>query len=870
MRITRTRLSRQRSPRGRFEVLDSRLLLAADVRVSLYEPGQIDFGSANGQPVEAGNRDPLLLRTSPMVGDGDDGKDGIPDPREADLPILHSNPAAPKKIFLDFDGHVVSGTPWNQNNNNQPIHAPPYSIDSNILALSQSEANNIMEIFHRVAEDFSPFNVDVTTEDPGPAAFVAGSQAIRCLISTDVDEVQVGGSGNRWFSGAGGVAFLNSWTWTDGSPVWVFENNLGNGNPKYVGEASSHEVGHALNLSHDGLTSGQSYYGGHGSGQTGWAPIMGVGYDRNLTQWSRGEYTGANQAQNDLNIIAGKLPYRTDDHSNNKTNAGLATALQVSGMSVSGSGLISQTADVDVFRFEVGQASALSLTVSPYFVGPNLDILAEIYNGTGQLVASANPLNVLAASFSNLALDPGTYTLAIDGVGQGTPATGYSDYASLGQYTIAGSLGPYDPSPGGPFVTAPPTLNQLETPSSLTYVFNEAINPSSFSLADDFRLLEGGSNDLSGLLTGYGFVDDHTLRIDFSPLNFPGNFQAQLGPHIADSAGNLMDQDRDGIRGEDPADKYVYSFALSLPGGPRVTGPATLDNPTVPSSITFTFSEALQPASFDLYEDFKLRDGQGTDLFGLLTGHSFPTANSIQVNFLPIVFAGQFSAEIGPDVLDVTGNAMDQDQDGTYGENPADRYTFQFTVGQAIVGDFNNDQVVDDRDIDLLCAAIRSGDSNPTYDLTGDTFVDMADMDMMIRDVLDTEYGDANLDRSVDGSDFNLWNAHKFGPGGWRDGDFSCDGSVDGSDFNVWNSFKFSGSGRGVPASPSWLTMDNDRSERQALTEPGQNVPSTSPWVLPSVPSRPSPLVRPLVIHGSGTRLHPTKVAIDRVLALWS
>lgn len=870
MRISRTRPSRQRSPRGRFEALDSRLLLAADVRVSVYEPGQADLGSADGQAVEAAHRSDLLLRTSPMVDDGGDGKDGIPDPREADLPILHSNPTAQKKIFLDFDGHVVTGTPWNQSNNNQPIHAPPYSIDSNLLAFSQTEANNIIEIFQRVAEDFRPFNVDVTTEDPGSAAFTMGSRAIRCLISTDVDEVQVGGTGNQWFSGAGGVAYLNSWTWTDGSPVWVFENNLGNGNPKYVGEASSHEVGHSLNLSHDGLTSGQSYYGGHGSGQTGWAPIMGVGYDRNLTQWSRGEYTGANQTQNDLNIISGKLPYRTDDHSNNKTNASLATALQVSAMSVSGSGLISQTSDVDVFRLEVSQVSALSLTINPHYVGPNLDILAEIYDGAGQLVASANPLNVLSASFSNLALNPGTYTLAIDGVGQGTPAAGYSDYASLGQYTIAGTLGPYDSNPGGPYVTAAPTLDDPETPSSLTYLFNEAIDPSSFSLADDFRLLEGGSNDLSALLAGYSFVDDHTLRIDFTPLNFPGNFQAQLGPRIVDSAGNMMDQDRDGVRGEDPADKYVYSFALSLPGGPRVSGPATLDNPEVPTSMTFTFSEAIQPSSFDLYEDFKLRDGQGTDLFGLLTGHSFPTANSIQINFLPIVFAGQFRAEIGPNILDATGHAMDQDQDGTYGENPEDQYTFQFSVGQVVVGDFNHDEVVDDADIDLLCVAIHSGDNNPTYDLTGDTLVNMADMDSMIHDVLDTEYGDANLDRAVDGSDFNLWNAHKFGPGGWRDGDFSCDGAVDGSDFNIWNSSKFSGSGRGVPAPPQRLAHDEGHLKTSVLTEPEQKLSATSPWILAPVTSRPSPMVHPLVIHESGTRLHPAKAAIDRVLALWS
>ena len=65
-----------------------------------------------------------------------------------------------------------------------------------------------------------------------------------------------------------------------------------------LGEVSSHEVGHTVGLSHDGNSS-TSYYSGHGN----WAPIMGSGYNRNVTQWSKGEYANANQLQNDLTII---------------------------------------------------------------------------------------------------------------------------------------------------------------------------------------------------------------------------------------------------------------------------------------------------------------------------------------------------------------------------------------------------------------------------------------------------------------------------------------------------------------------------------------------------------------------------------------
>ena len=45
-----------------------------------------------------------------------------------------------------------------------------------------------------------------------------------------------------------------------------------------------------------------------------WAPIMGVGYQKPVVQWSKGEYTNANNTQNDLTIIAnGGAPVIADE-----------------------------------------------------------------------------------------------------------------------------------------------------------------------------------------------------------------------------------------------------------------------------------------------------------------------------------------------------------------------------------------------------------------------------------------------------------------------------------------------------------------------------------------------------------------------------
>jgi hypothetical protein len=348
---------------------------------------------------------------------------------------LHTNPSASKVIYLDFDSHTTIGTFWNTSfNGGNPINTPAFSFEGD-SSFSNSELERIQNIWERVAEDFSPFDVDVTTEDPGV-------EALRNTGGGDTKwgiRVAIGGSYNDWFlSPAGGVAYVDSFTWNSDTPCFVFSNNLGTGDEKYVAEAISHEVGHTLGLNHDGAT-GTEYYSGHGSGPTGWAPILGVGYYVNLVQWSRGEYPNATRTEDDLSIITTRngFGYRADDHAG---NSGAATPLTVLGTGVtSSSGVIERNTDVDFFSFAIG-GGTLNLNISPFHRSPNLDILATLYNAAGTVIATSNPLNALDAAFS-LSLLAGTYYLSIDGTGKpaGTDP-GYSDYGSLGRYSLTASL----------------------------------------------------------------------------------------------------------------------------------------------------------------------------------------------------------------------------------------------------------------------------------------------------------------------------------------------------------------------------------------------------------------------------------------------
>jgi hypothetical protein len=356
-----------------------------------------------------------------------------------EIPALHSNPASTLKIYLDFNGHTVTGTSWNGNNNGNPIHAPAYDSNGDIFSFSQMELDEIYAIWERVSEDFAPFDVDVTTEDPGVAKFTAGNQGVRLLVSTSTDDSRLGGTGHQWFSPSGGVAYVGSWSWNTDTPAWVFYNHLGGG-VKKISEAASHEVGHTLGLNHDGQQGGIEYYEGHGTGATGWAPIMGTGYYKPVTQWSRNEYQNANNTgQDDLVIISRKLPYRADDHSN--TIGPASSTLVADGDSLAGSGIITTRTDIDYFQFEITAFSAtVQIDVSPWHNSPNLDVVATLYSTTGSLVETSNPADSLAASFTH-SLSPGTYYLAVDGVGFGNPLNnGFSDYASLGSYTVSITL----------------------------------------------------------------------------------------------------------------------------------------------------------------------------------------------------------------------------------------------------------------------------------------------------------------------------------------------------------------------------------------------------------------------------------------------
>jgi PKD repeat protein len=501
-------------------------------------------------------------------------------PNSTDAFQLHSRPGSNRIIYLDFDGHTTTGTSWNSSfTGGSSIVSTPFDMDGSPSTFNATERDRISKIWQRVAEDFAAFAVDVTTEDPGVEALRRSpstdtAYGIRVVISPT----------SAWYPGAGGVAYVGSFTSTVDMPTFVFSGNLGPNNEKYVAEATSHEVGHTLGLSHDGQTNGTAYYQGHGD----WAPIMGVGYYRSVVQWSKGEYALANNTQDDLAIMPSYgAAIAGDDHGNT-----IATATSLpAGASVAALGVLETRADLDVFRFDTG-AGLVSFTVTGTSPQPNVDAKLDLLSSSGSVIASNNATGLNATVTAALA--SGTYYLRIDGMGFGDPlSTGYSDYASIGEYALTGTV----------------VSTGLVAPVALT-----SANPTSGTAPLVVALSSSGSSDADGSIVSYswnlGNGQTSTAANPSATYNSTGVYTATLT--VTDNSG-LTDTDS------------VVITALAPPNlAPVASATGTPSSGMAPLTVAFSSAGSFDPDGSIAAYNWNFGDGTSSS-----TANPSKTYNSV-------------------------------------------------------------------------------------------------------------------------------------------------------------------------------------------------------------------------------------------------
>ncbi|WP_183407690.1 fibronectin type III domain-containing protein [Nocardioides marmoriginsengisoli] len=359
---------------------------------------------------------------------------------------LHSLASSPRKLYLDFNGYTIpSGGDWSG------AAAGPvsgFNLEGSASTFTAAELTRIQEIWRIVAEKYAPFNLDVTTQDPGTAGLQRASASdnafgVRMIVTSDPRPRSQG------CGGCAGQAYLGVFDDPNANHIrhaWVYASAT-SGIGVATANVIAHEAGHTFGLHHDGksgLIGGTDYYGGHEN----WIPIMGLSTNGvALAQFSRGEYANATNTEDDLAIIAAHgAPYRADDYPN---TPGTASTLPTDSV-YRRTGIIRSAGDVDVFKVNRACTGTLTATARPIGLGGALDIDLKVYGAAANLLGSNNPpssqhLNSagdavpdgVGATVTVSGAAAGAYYVRVDGVGNGTPpANGYTDYGSVGQYTV--------------------------------------------------------------------------------------------------------------------------------------------------------------------------------------------------------------------------------------------------------------------------------------------------------------------------------------------------------------------------------------------------------------------------------------------------
>jgi hypothetical protein len=436
----KTVIAKARIDAAIFEVLESRQLMSSTLAHTVVEsagPNELSLTVSPPRQTEQPSSDTLVTR-API----------------SNVPALNSRPGAFRKVYLDFNGHGAFS--WNNGEKTWNVSASPaFTIDNNANDFNDFEIQAIRDLHSWVAEKYSPFNVNVTTVDPGNTN---NAETIRVII---------GGTSTDWYSGGvGGVAAIGGFLDGNlGNECFIFP--IGNmkdtikanpngplvaGDLRYLGESIAHEVGHEFGLEHqrhmraDGST--DEYYDGTSTD----APIMG-GSSNNTTArgvWWRTNTNGQNSPDavaDELNFLTstfpdeGPLPYATDDIPSNVTpsitvmgNGSFAPVSPFDQATRVNSGTLERASDQDTWRF-IASTNQGTFNVTPWANGGMLALNATLLNSSGQVVPSTVLANGNGTTINTTSLSAGSaYYIRISSKG------GYGD---IGQYQLSGQMVPY-------------------------------------------------------------------------------------------------------------------------------------------------------------------------------------------------------------------------------------------------------------------------------------------------------------------------------------------------------------------------------------------------------------------------------------------
>jgi hypothetical protein len=221
--------------------------------------------------------------------------------------------------------------------------------------------------------------------------------------------------------------------------------------------------------------------------------------------------------------------------------------------------------------------------------------------------------------------------------------------------------------------------------STVRVGFNESMDPTTFTPDKIASFTDPHGAEI--LVTGVfavGGTNNKQFDITFAPQTATGTYSMVVGPDIRDVFGNPMDQNGDLIPGQlglpPEGDQYLLTFGIE---GPRIIASAPIGGslPGEVYALRVTFNETMDASTFTPDQIASFTDPIGADV--VVTGVEpvpFTGETQFDIFFDPLVATGTYTMVIGPDIRDLYGNPMDQNDNLIPGEVPGDQYTATITV----------------------------------------------------------------------------------------------------------------------------------------------------------------------------------------------
>lgn len=229
---------------------------------------------------------------------------------------------------------------------------------------------------------------------------------------------------------------------------------------------------------------------------------------------------------------------------------------------------------VDVFNNESGGASVLAATLVPHPVPVVPTALDSRVVLNWPAVATPEVLKHYAIYISATPISDLTGLAPLQFVATDTSATisGLTNNqtyhfavasvnvngASIAAITSVAAT-PVPDTTGPRAIAVSPATPVSSSLASIDVTFSESLNAASITLAD--ATLTGPFGPI--VVTSASLFSPTVVRVTFAAQIYSGNYTLQVGPQIADLAGNFMDQDSDGLKGEAADDTFATTITVN-------------------------------------------------------------------------------------------------------------------------------------------------------------------------------------------------------------------------------------------------------------------------------------------------------------------